>query len=288
MLCLATKAWIGEPMNILERAQAFVESLSEQASRGARGWQRRIHCGSRATIKNGSYRRRPWGEEGRGERRMQRHLCRHCGRSYSEQAPELVARSWYTRAAQRKVIDQCLPLGSSLRRTVAWLRSEMGKQARWRQGHPLAEGRCRLSVCTAERWLARAGLAAAESVVGQLAGIACSGEMATDGLWARLRQGAKRVVLRLADGVSGLIYPPVVAPDEERAARWEALFARAQAAGLSLAAINGLVSDGAHGLRSYLRQALPWVPQQRCVPLKFGPFAGRWKRERQSGRVRVT
>jgi len=201
---------------------------------------------------------------------MQRHLCRRCGRSYSEQVPELVTRSWYTRGVHRKVIDQYMHLGSSLRRTVEWLRSEIGKQERWLQWHPLAEepaaeGGCRLSVRTAQRWLARAGLAAEESVVGQLEGIACSGEMATDGLWARLRQGAKRVVLLLADGVSGLLYPPVVVPDEEHAASWQALFARAQAAGLLLAAINGLVSDGAHGLLSYLRQALPWVHQQRCV-----------------------
>jgi len=202
---------------------------------------------------------------------MQRHLCRGCGRSYSEQVPELVERSWYTRAIHRKVIDQHLHLGSSLRRTVEWLRSEMGKQERWLQWHPLAEGRaaegrCRLSVRTAGRWLAQAGMAAEQSVVGQLAGIACSGEMATDGLWARLRKGAKRVALLLTDCVSGLIYPPVVVADEERAASWQALFARAQLAGLSLAVINGLVSDGAHGLLSYLRQALPWVHQQRCVP----------------------
>jgi len=36
MLCLATKAWIGGPMNIIERARAFVESLGEQANRRAR------------------------------------------------------------------------------------------------------------------------------------------------------------------------------------------------------------------------------------------------------------
>jgi transposase-like protein len=257
-------------MNIIERGRAFVESLRALSKRGARDWQRCRHCGSRATIRNGGYARRPWGEEGRGERRMQRHLCHNCHKTYTERSADLVERSWYTRAVHRKVLDQYLHLGSSLRRTIAWIRSEIGRQERWREWHPFGEdpseeARCQLSVRTGERWLALAGVVAAESVAGQLEGIACSGEMATDGLWARLRKGVKRVGLLLVDCASGLVYPPLVVKDEDSAASWEALFARAQAAGLSLERINGLVSDGAHGLLSYLQQALPWVHQQRCV-----------------------
>jgi len=256
-------------MNIIERGKAFVESL-HGLRRGASEWQQCPYCGSRMTIKNGSYRRKPWGDEGREQRRMQRHLCHHCHKTYTEQSPDLIQRSWYTRPVHRKVIDQCQHQGSSLRRTIEWMRSEIGKQERWTIWHlfgeePPEEARCHLSVQTGERWLAQAGMVAAESVVGQLEGIARSGEMATDGLWARLGKGAKRVGLVLVECASGLVYPPVVVKDEDSAASWGALFARAQAAGLSLARLNGLVSDGAHGLVSYLQQALPGVHQQRCV-----------------------
>ena len=67
------------------------------------------------------------------------------------------------------------------------------------------------------------------------------------------------------DSVTGLLWPPVVAAGEEAAAAWEALLARAQAAGLVLAEVRALVSDGAQGLLSHLRQAVPWVYQQRCI-----------------------
>jgi hypothetical protein len=97
-------------------------------------------------------------------------------------------------------------------------------------------------------------------------GIASLWELATDGLWARLRDGRKRVALMVADSVSGLVYPPVVVANEESADSWEALFTRLEGAGVSLEQINGLVSDGARGLLSYLQQKLAWVHQQRCVP----------------------
>lgn len=269
MLCLATTAWIGEPMNIIERAKSFVESLRTLADRTPEGWRVCPYCGSRATIRNGSYRRRPWGEGGREQRRMQRHFCHGCGRTYTEEAADLVPLSRYTRAVHRKVIDLHQHLGSSLRKAVEWVRAEIGKQGRYLHWHPLAqeptaEEQCLLSVRTAERWWAQAGRAAEESIPGQLEGIAISGEMATDGLWARLRNGMKRVGLILADGVSGVVCPPAMAEDEDSAASWKRLFARVEAAGVSLKQINGVVSDGAHGLVSYLQQALPWVHQQRC------------------------
>ena len=42
-------------------------------------------------------------------------------------------------------------------------------------------------------------------------------------------------------------------------------FQRAAQAGLVLAELRGLASDGAPGLESYRRQALAWVSHQRCV-----------------------
>jgi hypothetical protein len=136
--------------------------------------------------------------------------------------------------------------------------------------HPLEEGGepesvCRLHASTVHRWLDRAGRMAQGSVAGQMEGITSSGEMATDGLWARLRGGVKRVVLILVDSVSGLVWPPVVVSEEESASSWARLFERAQAAGLDLRRVNGLSSDGAQGLLSHLRQSLSWVHQQRCI-----------------------
>jgi len=89
--------------------------------------------------------------------------------------------------------------------------------------------------------------------------------MGTDGLWVRLRGGGKRVLLTLVDSVTGLIWGMVVVGGEETAASWQKLFERAQEMGLLLEQMSGLTSDGAQGLLSYLRGALPWVHHQRCV-----------------------
>jgi hypothetical protein len=124
---------------------------------------------------------------------------------------------------------------------------------------------CQLSASTVERWLDLAGQTAKASVVEQLAGVASSGHLATDGLWARLRGGTKRVVLALVDNASGVVWPPVVVAGESAAGAWEALFTRAEQAGLVLSEVRGIASDGATGLESYRRQALPWVSHQRCV-----------------------
>jgi hypothetical protein len=89
--------------------------------------------------------------------------------------------------------------------------------------------------------------------------------MGTDGLWARLRGGGKRVVLALVDSVSGVIWPPVVAKGEESRASWRGLFDQAKRAGLDLEKVDGITSDGAKGLLSYLQAALRGVHQQRCI-----------------------
>ena len=77
---------------------------------------------------------------------------------------------------------------------------------------------CYLAASTVQRWLDAAGQVAQASVPGQLQGIAQSEELWTDGLWTRLRGGATRVTLLLADSVTGLLWPPVVAEREDQAA----------------------------------------------------------------------
>jgi hypothetical protein len=125
--------------------------------------------------------------------------------------------------------------------------------------------RCRLSASTLERWIDRAGVEAEETVEGQLEGIASSGQVGVDGLWAKLRGKAKRIVLVLVDSVTGLIYPPVVVAGEEDPATWAKLFERAKLAGFSIEGLRGVTSDGASGLLGLVNKAFDWVNHQRCV-----------------------
>jgi transposase-like protein len=255
-------------VNIIERGRAFAKRLRELATGSVWDWKQCPQCGSRVTIKYGAYTRHPWGFEGRDTVRVQRHLCHACHQTYGESSPWLVRRSWYYRGVHRAAVDHWQHLGTSLRRTAEVLRSWMGHQERWLLWHPLAAPRgerCKLSASTVHRWLDGAGQRAAESVPGQLAGIGETHELGTDGLWARLKGQVVRVVLMTVDSVSGLIYPPVVAQNEERAEVWGHLLERAQGAGLDLQKLRGICSDGANGLLSYLRNELTWVEQQRCV-----------------------
>jgi transposase-like protein len=257
-------------MNIVERGRAFLQGLRALAGRKAWEWRRCPHCGETETHKWGSYRRRPWFLRGRETVRVQRHRCSGCGRTYSERSALLVRGGWYAREVKRSAIDHWQHLGTSTRRTAEVLRSWLGRQERWQVWRPLdpapSDGQaCHLSASTVERWLDQAGATARAGVAEQLVGVESSGQLATDGLWARLRGGTKRVVLALVDNVTGVVWPPVVVAGEGPAAAWEALFTRAEQAGLVLRELRGIASDGATGLESYRRQALPWVSHQRCV-----------------------
>jgi hypothetical protein len=256
-------------MNIIERGRAFLQTLRELAGRSGWDWRRCPYCGDTLTCKWGSYTRQPWFLEGRRVARVQRHHCEPCRRTYSESSALLIRGGWYAREVRRCAIDHWQHLGTSARRTAEVLRSWLGRQERWRLWRPLdgepAAARCHLSGSTVERWLDQAGQTAQASVPDQLAGAATAGQLATDGLWARLGGGAKRVVLALTDPRTGLVWPPVVAVGEGAAAHWAALFERAAQAGLVLAELRGVASDGAPGLESYRRQARAWVSHQRCV-----------------------
>jgi transposase-like protein len=257
-------------MNIIDRGRAFVAGLRALAARSAWDWRRCPHCGDTLTCKWGSYTRRPWTFAGRQAVRVQRHRCERCRRTYSEQSALLIRGSWYAREVHRSAIDHWQHLGTSLRRTAEVLRSWLGRQERWLlwrplEGAPAAEARCHLSASTVHRWLDRAGREARRGVAGHLEGVPTSGQLATDGLWARLRGRARGVVLLLLDGVSGLVWPPVVVPHEETERPWQRLFVRARAAGLLPEELWGVTSDGAQGLAGYLRRRLPWVNHQRCV-----------------------
>lgn len=255
-------------MNMIEQGRAFVESLRSLAHRSAWDWRRCPHCGGWETYKNGSYSRHPWTFAGRKSLRVQRYWCEQCRKSYSEQVVWLAARKWYGREVQRYAIDQWQHMGSSLRRTAEEVRSWIGRQERWLIWRPwdaAGDEPCRLVASTVHRWLDGAGCRAQGQSKGAWEGIASSGRLGVDGLWVRLREGSKRAVLLAVDSVSGLLYPPLVAAEEESAEGWGALFERAKTAGLDLQTIRGLTSDGAHGLMAYLGQALRWVNQQRCV-----------------------
>jgi len=257
-------------MNIIERGGAFVQKVRALAGRSAWDWRHCSRCGGTWTCKYGGRVRHPWTLEGRQTVRIQRHWCYACSKVYEEERAWLVAGSWYARAVHRCAVDQWMHGRGSLRRVAELLRSLMGRQERWwlwqvEEARPKEQGPCFLHHSTVHRWLDQAGQKAQESVPGQLEGLPCSGQMGTDGLWARLRGGSKRVVLTLVDSVTGLIWGMVVVAQEESAASWQALFKQAQAMGLLWEKLNGLTSDGAQGLLSYLRQAFSWVHHQRCI-----------------------
>jgi len=202
--------------------------------------------------------------------RVQRHRCQECRRSYAEQSPLWVAGSWYAREVRRYTLDWWLHGGGSLRRIAEMTRSLLGRQERWQIWRPLdtpgsSGERCCLSPSTLHRWLDQAGRAAQQSSAGQLEGIAATQAVGADGLWARLRGGAKRVVLMVVDSVTGLAFPPLAALGEAGAGVWQELFARARSAGLDVEGLRGVTSDGAYGLAAYVREGLAWVQHQRCV-----------------------
>lgn len=256
-------------MNIIERGEQFVQWLRELGERSAWDWRRCPRCGNQQTCKYGFYERRTWFFEGQQRVRVQRHYCYCCKGTYSEQSPYLVRGSWYGREVHRRAIDEWQHMGGSLRRVAEVLRSCMGRQERWQLWRPWdkpPEGpRCYLGASTIHRWLDGAGRRAQQSVAGQLEGVPISRQLGTDGMWARLRGGAKRVVLLVVDSVSGVIWPPVVVAGEESEEPWAQLFERARQAGLPLQALRGVTSDGCRGLMAYLRQQLHWVNHQRCV-----------------------
>lgn len=262
-------------MNIIERGKQFVQHMRELASRSAWDWRRCPRCGSTDTVRYGTRRVHPWTMEGRTEVKIQRHLCRSCTaesgekRTYSEESPFLVRGSWYAREVHRFAVDHWQHAGSSLRRTVEFVRSLLGKQERWQiwrifSAEPEEEEKCHLSHSTLDRWLDRAGIEARKTVPGQLGGVAASGQVGADGLWARLLNREKRVVLAVVDMVTGVIFPPVVVSEEDSDRSWGRVFRRAHLAGLDPDSLRGVVSDGAKGLIGYLGRVLSWANHQRC------------------------
>jgi len=266
-------------MNIIDRAKAFVHSLETLAKRTIWDWRECPACGQTDTMRYGTYTVHPWFLDGQRLIVVQRHKCNVCSGSparrgktftYSEQSPLLVRGSWYAREVHRFSIDLWQHGRSSIRRSVEFVRSLLGRQERWLlwrlfESEPNESEKCRLSASTLGRWIDGAGAEAEETVAGQLEGIASSGQVGVDGLWAKLKGKAKRVVLVLVDSVTGLIYPPVVVAGEEDPDAWAKLFERAQQAGFSIEGLRGVTSDGATGLLGLVNKAFYWVNHQRCV-----------------------
>lgn len=257
-------------MNIIDRAKHFVRTLLDLANRTAWDWRRCPRCGGTDTCKHGFYPRNPWFFEGRKTIRIQRRRCYSCRGTYSERLAILVRGGWYAREVRRYAVDQWQHGGGSFRRIAEFVRSWLGKQERWHFWRPLDPNpypseRCYLGASTVHRWIDQAGKEAQKMVKGQLDMVQTSGQVGTDGLWARLRKGAKRVVLIVVDNVTGIVWPPVVVKGEESSKEWKKLFERAKQAGLNLEEIRGVGSDGAKGLIGYLGSKLDWVNHQSCV-----------------------
>ena len=262
-------------MNILQRAKTFVQSLHQLAKRSAWDWRQCPKCGDTDTCRWGAYPRHPWFIFGRRTVVVQRHMCNRCSRhgkysTYSELSPLMVRGSWYAREVHRFSIDLWQHVGTSLRRAAELARSVLGRQERWLiwrvfGDEPSDAQKCHLAASTVHRWLDGAGRQAEKTVPSQLEGVTNSEQVGTDGLWAVLRGGSKRVILMLVDSVSGVIWPPVVVEGEENPKSWGQLFRRAALAGLNVQGLKGITSDGARGLLGYVSKALGWVNHQRCV-----------------------
>jgi hypothetical protein len=286
-------------VNIIDRANKFAKSLQDLANRSVWEWRRCPKCGDTDTAKYGTYTSYPWCLDGRRAIVVQRHKCNGCtcatGKivTYSEGSALRVRGSWYARDVHRFAVDYWLHGRSSLRRTAEFVRSWLGHQERWQMWRPLdpqANGReqCHLGASTVHRWLDGAGRVAKQTVKQQLEGVASSGQVGTDGLWAVLRRQAKRVVLVLVDNVTGVIWPPVVVKGEDKEDYWQVLFERAKEAGLDPDLLRGIVSDGANGLIGYLNKALEWVNHQRCVLHIWQNLAGELARRSSQAAVGLT
>jgi transposase-like protein len=209
-------------MNIIARGLVFLQYLGSLSQRTSWDWRHCPQCGGTDTCKWGHYTRRPWFLTGRCAVQVQRHRCNGCRKTYSAQSAQLIRSSWYAREVHRCALDQWQHMGASLRRTAEVLRSWLGHQERWRLWRPLDPEHgehCYLAARTVHRWLDTAGQTAKASAEGQLAGIAHTQAVGTDGLWTKLKGRAQRVALLLAGSVSGLVYPPLVAKGEASARR---------------------------------------------------------------------
>jgi len=256
-------------MTIMERGRGFLQWVRELAQRTPWDERRCPTCQGHDTWKHGSYRRRPWTLAGRQTIAIQRYWCRRCRRTFTPALVMVERRCRYGRDVRRCAIDLWQHGGSSARRTAEWVRSLVGQQERWRIWRPWAASTaaepCRLQASTVHRWLDDAGQRAVQAIRRSLADVPTSGQVGADGLWARLTGTTRAVLLLLTDRVTAVVYPPVVAPDEEDPASWGGLVRRAAQAGLRPSRLCGLVSDGTRGLARLLAERLVWVHHQRCV-----------------------
>jgi len=256
-------------MSILQQARDFVQRRKALSERTEQDWRQCPHCGSSQTHRHGSYDRHPTSLDGKKTVPIARHRCLACRQTYSEERAELVPGSWYADDVHRSGVDLWMHERMSLRRAAELLRSIIGRQERWklwRVFHRDDETRepCYLSASTIHRWLDGAGRSAEARVEGQCDDVETSGQLAVDGLWARLRGGAQRVVLVVTDMVTGVVWPPIVARTEEMLS-WGEVFLRGLRAGLNWEQIDGVTSDGAPGLKAFLQRYLPHAHLQRCV-----------------------
>ena len=222
-------------MNIIARGLAFLQWLVSLSQRSAWDWRRCPQCGSTVTCKWGRYRapaRGFWrGGSGSG--------CSAIAARRAARPIRSSRRCWCGAVGMPgKCIAVRLIIGStwapSLRRTAEVLRSWLGHQERWLLWRPLDAEPASAAIWRPARciagWMGRARRPK-RAWTGNSAALAQTQAVGTDGLWAKLKGQAQRVVLLVVDSVSGLVYPPVVAQGEESAGPWQRLFERASRPG---------------------------------------------------------
>jgi hypothetical protein len=255
-------------MNILQRAQRFVESWVNP------GDPRRCpYCRYGLTKKHGTYPRPVRLLGGVKVVRVQRYWCHRCGRSYSPPDRRWARYARYGREVQRKALDMYFHVGGSLRATAEWLRGEVapgqGRSRHWcpwrRAGRADRPG-AHLSHVTVWRWEMAAGQRAAQRAEqGAWAGVSrFSGGVVADGTAVCIRGvwRSAHVILELGSRVAMQLERLTDEGETYLAGRFRAWLARW---GLKWQQVKGLVSDGAGVYYGVLRLVLRQAQQQRCL-----------------------
>src|SRR5262249_34700159 len=161
-----------------------------------------------------------------------------CRATYSEASPWLVRGGWYAREVRRCAPDRWQRGRGSRRRTAGAPRSRPGgRGGRGPWGAPPPPPP---PAAPRPRGAGAGGGPGGAALRGRWAGVAASGQVGVDGLWARLRGRAKRVAPLPVETATGVRRPGAVAREEGEAG-WLAPLARAERAGLELDALRGVV-----------------------------------------------
>ncbi len=253
-------------MNIIQQAKEFVQRLLHPNDP-----RRCPDCGKTMTKKNGTYGAtlRDLGGQGAVPERRQRRWCHLCRKPYYVEDPRRAKYARYTRQVQRKGLDMYFHLGSSLRRTTDFLRSEINGTGRALIWNPLARSQpepappVKLSHTTLWRWEQHAGKQAQKHQRAKLwqGVLHFSGALVADGTGIVIR-GVRVPVHLISDAVSRVVLRFQRLREESELAVRGQFRAALKTWGLKGAAVKVLVSDRASWYQAAIAELLRQARQQ--------------------------